>query len=140
MANMLVSGRSGLICLGRGYIQESLFGVDKNYVNITRTNFMRFVFSSKSIPNNNFNVGSTLLLGWYNVVTSHDVKSTLKQRCVRQHWSLQPSTTLKEHCVFQRWIEQRYTTLKQGCHFKRGFSRRWATSKKRCKYDHLKKN
>ena len=107
MANMLVSGRSGLICLGRGYFQESLFGVDKNYVNITQTNFMRFVFSSKSIPNNNFNVGSTLFLGWYNVVTSHDVKSTLKQSCVRQHWSLQPSTTLKKHCVFQRWIEAR---------------------------------
>ena len=31
----------------------------------------------------------TLLLGWYDVATSHNVKSTLQQRCVRQRWNLQ---------------------------------------------------
>ena len=40
-------------------------------------------------PSKHFNVGSTLLLGWYDVATSHNVKSTLKQRCVRQRWNLQ---------------------------------------------------
>ena len=57
-------------------------------------------------PSKHFNVVSTLLLGWYDVATSHNVKSTLKQRCVRQRWNLQHSTTLKQSCVFQRWIEQ----------------------------------
>ena len=33
-----------------------------------------------------FNVDSTLFLGWYDVTTLHSVKSTLKQRCVRQRW------------------------------------------------------
>ena len=44
-------------------------------------------------------IGSTLFLGWYDIATSHNVKSTLKQRCVRQLCNLQ-------RCVFQRWIEQ----------------------------------
>ena len=41
------------------------------------------------IPSKHFNVGSTLFLGWYDVATSHNVKSTLKQRCVRQRRNLQ---------------------------------------------------
>ena len=45
---------------------------------------------------------STLFLGWYDVATSHNVKSTLKQRCVRQRW-----TTSNQRCTFQRWFEQR---------------------------------
>ena len=28
-----------------------------------------------------------LFLGWYDVATWHNVKSTLKQRCVRQRWN-----------------------------------------------------
>ena len=40
-------------------------------------------------PSKHFNVGSMLFLGWYDVATSHNVKSTLKQRCVRQRWNLQ---------------------------------------------------
>ena len=58
------------------------------------------------IPSKHFDVGSTLFLGWYDVATSHNVKSTLKQHCVRQRWNLQRWTTLKQRCVFQRWIEQ----------------------------------
>ena len=86
-----------------------------------------------------FNVGSTLFLGWYDVGTSHNVTSMLKQRCVQQHWNLQRSTTLKQHCVFQRWIEQRLATSKQGYHFQPPFSQRWATSKQRREYDRLGK-
>ena len=44
-------------------------------------------------PSKHFNIGSTLFLGWYDVATSHNIKSTLKQRCVRQRWNLQRSTT-----------------------------------------------
>ena len=69
-------------------------------------------FSLQKHPSKHFNVGSTMRLVWYDVTTSHNVKSTLKQRCVRQCWNLQHSTTLKQSCVFQRWIEQRYTTSK----------------------------
>ena len=89
-------------------------------------------------PSKHFNVGSTLLLDWYDVATSHNVKSTLKQRYVCQRWNLQRSATLKQPCVFQRWIEQRLTTSKQRYHFQRRFSQRWATSKQRCEYDHFK--
>ena len=92
-----------------------------------------------SQPCKHFNVGSVLLLGWYDVATSHNVKSTLKQRCVCQRWNLQRRTTLKQRCVFQRWTEQRWTTSKQRCHFQRRFSQCWATSKQRCEYDHFKK-
>ena len=49
-----------------------------------------------------FNVVSTLLLGWYDVVTSDNVKSTLKQRCVCQRSNLQRWTTSNQHCLFQR--------------------------------------
>ena len=38
----------------------------------------------KTIPSKHFNIGSTLFLGSYDVATSHNVKSTLKQRCVCQ--------------------------------------------------------
>ena len=73
-----------------------------------------------------------VIFRWYDAATQHNVKSTLKQRCIRQRWNLQRSTTFKRRCVFQRWIEQR-------CHFKRQFSQHWETSKQRCKYDYLKK-
>ena len=49
-----------------------------------------------------FNVVSTLLFGWYDVVTSDNVKSTLKQRCVCQRSNLQRWTTSNQHCLFQR--------------------------------------
>ena len=88
------------------------------------------IFIKVACPSKHFNVGSTLLLGWYDVATSHSVKSTLKQRCVFQRW-----TTLKQLCVFQCWA-----TLKWRCHFQRRFWQRWGTSKQRCEYDHLKKN
>ena len=48
----------------------------------------------KPIFSKHFNVGSTLFLDWYDVLTSHYIKSTLKQRCVRQRWNLQRLTTL----------------------------------------------
>ena len=73
-----------------------------------------FLFSSRDIthdiviaalsnvPSKYFNVGSTLFLGLYDAATSHNVKSTLKQRCVYQRCNLQRLATLKQHCVFQR--------------------------------------
>ena len=61
--------------------------------------------NSSSFPSKHFNVGSTLFLGWYDVATSHNVKSTLKQRFVCQRWNLQCRTTLKQRCVFQRWTD-----------------------------------
>ena len=70
------------------------------------TKFLLQRFDIGNQPSKHFNVGSTLFLGWYDVATSHNVKSTLKQRCVRQRWNLQRWTTLKQRCVFQRWIEQ----------------------------------
>ena len=96
-------------------------------------------FSLQKHPSKHFNVGSTMRLVWYDVTTSHNVKSTLKQRCVRQCWNLQHSTTLKQRCVFERWIEQRWATSKQRLPFQHRFSQRWATSKQRCEYDHFKK-
>ena len=82
----------------------------KKYLNehIIYYNFSFLI--EKSIWNllsKHFNVGSTLFLGWYDVATSHNVKSTLKQRCVRQRWNLQHWTTVKQRCISQRWIEQR---------------------------------
>ena len=46
------------------------------------------------IPSKHFNVGSTLFLGWYDVTTSHSLKSTSKQRRVCQRWNFQRRTTL----------------------------------------------
>ena len=46
---MPVSGLNGLIYLGGGYFRESLFREEKNNVNITQTNFMKLIFSIKSI-------------------------------------------------------------------------------------------
>ena len=45
------------------------------------------------LPSKHFNVVSMLFLGWYDVATSYNIKSTLKQRCVRQRWNLQRWTT-----------------------------------------------
>ena len=56
--------------------------------------------SFSSHHSKHFNVGSTLYSGWYNVAMSHNVKSTLKQRCVLRRWNLQRWTTLKQHFVF----------------------------------------
>ena len=42
-----------------------------------------------SIPSKHFNIFSTLFLSWYDFATSYNIKSTLKQRCVRQLWDLQ---------------------------------------------------
>ena len=69
--------------------------------------FSKTLFMRKS-PSKHFSVGSTLFLGWYDLATPHNVKSTLKQRCVRQSWNLQRSTTLKQRYIFQRWnVRQR---------------------------------
>ena len=54
-----------------------------------------FRSGSDVTPDKHFKVGSVLFLGWCDVATSHNVKSTLKQRCVRQRFNLQRSTTLK---------------------------------------------
>ena len=58
-------------------------------------------------PNKYFNVVSTLFLGWYDVVVSQNVKSTLKQGCVRQRWNLQRWKMSNQRYLFQCWIEQR---------------------------------
>ena len=42
-----LSGLSALICLGGGYFRKRLFSEDESNVNITQTNFMRFIFSIK---------------------------------------------------------------------------------------------
>ena len=97
-----------------------------------------------------FNVVSTLLLGWYDVATSQNVKLTLKQRCERQRLNLERWTPSNQRCfnfVFQLWFEQSYHfqrrlsfSFEQRCHFQRRFSQHWAMLKQRCEYDHLKKN
>ena len=56
-------------------------------------------------PSNHFKVVSTLLSGSYDVTTSENVKSTLKQRYVRQRWDLQHYTASNQRyqrCLFQR--------------------------------------
>ena len=99
---------------------------------------LKCTLESTMLPSKHFNVVSMLFLGWNDVATSHNVKSTLKQCCVRQCWSLKHWATSNQRCPFQRWFEQRLTTSKQRCHFQRRFSQRWATLKQRCEYDHLK--
>ena len=64
-------------------------------------------------PSKHFKVVSTLLLGWYDVSTLHNVKSTLKQLCVLQRWNLQRSTTTNQRCHFQYRFSQRWATLKK---------------------------
>ena len=49
-----------------------------------------------------FNVVSALSFGLYDVTTWVNMKSTLKQRCIFQRWSLQRRTTSNQRCVFQR--------------------------------------
>ena len=89
-----------------------------------------------SIPSKHFNIFSTLFLSWYDFATPYNIKSTLKQRCVRQLWDLQGWTTSNQFCLFCLfWFEQRQATTKQR-HFQRRFTQRWATSNQRCKYDH----
>ena len=60
----------------------------------------------RNIPRKHFRVVSTLFLGWYDIAKSHNVKLTLKQRCVHQHWNSQCWTTSNQRCTFQRWLEQ----------------------------------
>ena len=87
-----------------------------------------------------FNVGSTLLLGWYDVATRNNHKSTLKQHCVPQRRNLQRWTTSNQRCVFQLQYEQHRTTSKQRCYFQHRVLQRWVTSKQRCGYDLLQNN
>ena len=51
-------------------------------------------------PRKHLNVVSSLSLSWYQVATSHNVKSTLKHRCVRQRWNLHRWTTSNQ-CLFK---------------------------------------
>lgn len=59
------------------------------------------------LPSKHFDVVSSLFRGWYDVGTLDKAKSTLKQRCVHQHWHLQRWTISKQCCLFQRWLEKR---------------------------------
>ena len=93
-----------------------------------------------SLPSKHFNVGSTLFLGWYDVATWNNLKSTLKQRCVPQRRNLQRWTTSNQRCVFQLQYEQHRTTSKQRCYFQHRVLQRWVTSKQRCGYDLLQNN
>ena len=52
-------------------------------------------------PSKPFTIVLMLLLGWYGFAKSHNVKSTLKQRCVCQHWNLQHWMS-NQRCLFQR--------------------------------------
>ena len=64
--------------------------------------------TQSSHPDKHFDVASTLFLVWYDVATSDNVKSTLKQYCVRQHWNLQCWTTSNQRCRMWTLI---WTTL-----------------------------
>ena len=77
----------------------------------------------KLVPSNNFNAVLTFSLGLYDVATSDNVKSTLKQRFVHQHWIFQ--------CL--------NGTTKQHCHIQGQFLQSWAAPKQRWEYDHLLK-
>ena len=59
------------VCCG-GFVDAQFYFNNCRSINCSKT------------PSKHFNVGSTLLLGWYDITTLHNVKSTLKQRCIRQ--------------------------------------------------------
>ena len=58
-------------------------------------------------PSKYLNVLLTLLLVSYDVATSNNVKSTLKQHCVCQRWNLQPWATSNKRCLFPYCFKQR---------------------------------
>ena len=64
-------------------------------------------FLERLDPRKHFNVGSALLLGWYDVAASRNVKSMLKQHCISQRWNLQCSTTLIERYVELTYVRKR---------------------------------
>ena len=68
---------------------------------------MTKVKQGKKEPSEHFKVVSSLFLGWYDVATSDNVKSTLKQRCVCQRWNLQHWTTSNQRCLFQCWFKKK---------------------------------
>ena len=55
-----------------------------------KTNYLSYFMSSctnRIAPSKHFNVFLTLSFGWCDVATWDNVKSTLKQRCLFQHWN-----------------------------------------------------
>ena len=79
-----------------------LYYLTKFHCLVVNASKMFSCMTKNSRPSKHFNVGSTLFLGWYDIATSHNDKSTLKQRSVRERWKLQCSRTLKQCCIFQR--------------------------------------
>ena len=65
-------------------------GILQNMYDFNLINFTKLwsLFATFFNTQQHFNVVSMLLLGWYNVETLDNVKSTLKQRCVCQRWNL----------------------------------------------------
>ena len=70
-----------------------VYRADAALFTVKETNFAlletTFKERYRNHPREHFNVGSTLHLGQYDVATSHNVKATLKQRCVHKRWNLQ---------------------------------------------------
>ena len=107
-------------------VQKMKFSIKDFFQKCKKSLMENFIFCAVNTCNNkiskNFYDVSTLLPGWYDVITSDNVKSTLKQRCVCQRWNLQRWPTSKHRCYFQLRVSQR-----------------WTTSKQRCKHDNLEK-
>ena len=61
----------------------------------------------QSNPSKHFNVVSTFSFGWCDVATWDNVISTLKQRCVFQHWNLQRRINVAYFNVDMNNVRQR---------------------------------
>ena len=69
--------------------KQQLRGILLNIYIFNLMNFTKLwnLLKNSSIPRKTFNVVSMLLLGWCDVATSDNVKSTLKQSCVCRRWN-----------------------------------------------------
>ena len=74
-----------VIVLHKNYTEWFLERIYKGFLVFLRLQISCLkIYQNQMFPSKHFNVVSTLFLGWYDVATSHNVKPTLKQRCVRQ--------------------------------------------------------
>ena len=71
-------------------------------LNLDRLFFKSKIYRFKSSkPSKNLNVILTLPLGWCDITKPNNVKSTLKQSCVRQRWNSQRWATSNHRCLFR---------------------------------------
>ena len=75
-------------------------------LNYNKTSGWCVLIQKKGLTIKHFKFVSTLLVGWFAVMTLENVKSTLKQRCVRQRCNLQCWATSNQGWLFQRWYEK----------------------------------